>query len=226
MRPAPSERPQQTHRRSAAWIALVVILVGLTLAGFYLPIEIGELWRWGATLAEHPSSIIGVVVIMALLMSFGLPGSLCFWLIAPFHAPWLSVSMLMIGSVAGALGAYHVGKGLGQTWRPGKLARHILHLLSKRSDFFTQCALRILPGFPHSFVNLASGVLRLPLKVFFCAAVLGLAAKWTVYAQAVHGMVSAAQAEQALDFSATLPLILLAVLMVLGSLSKRRFFSH
>lgn len=199
--------------------AVLILLVG----GILLPVDISDLWRWGAEMAGHPLAVIGIVVIMALLMTFGLPGSLCFWLIAPFHAPLLSISMLLVGSVAGALGAYHLGKGLGDAWRPGKLARQVLGLLGKRSDFLVQCALRILPGFPHVFVNLAGGVLRLPLGIFFLAAVVGLGVKWTVYAQAVHGMVSASQAEQALSFGTLLPLIVLAVLLAMGGLAKRRF---
>tara|TARA_R110002051_G_scaffold17586_2_gene51167 strand:+ start:14104 stop:14727 length:624 start_codon:yes stop_codon:yes gene_type:complete len=198
----------------------------LILGAVLLPIEISYLLRWGAELAGHPLAVIGMVIVMALLMSFGLPGSLCFWLIAPFHAPLLSISMLLVGSVAGAMGAYRLGKGLGDAWRPGRLARQVLNLLGKRSDFLTQCALRILPGFPHAFVNLAGGVLHLPLAGFFVAAVVGLAVKWTVYAQAVHGMVSASQAEQALGLGTLLPLIILALLLALGGLAKRWFFSQ
>lgn len=225
MHPLPPD-PQQAQRRSAWWLTLLALIAALTLTAVLLPIDIADLWVWGSALAEHPLAIIGIVVLMAVLMSLGLPGSLCFWLIAPFHAPLLSISMLMTGSVAGALGAYHLGKGLGQAWRPGRLARQVLRLLGKRGDFFTQCALRILPGFPHAFVNLAGGVLRLPLKVFFCAAVLGLGVKWAVYAQAVNGMVSVAQADQALGLSTMLPLIMLAVLMALGGLTKRWFFAQ
>lgn len=217
------ERP--TPNRLPLYLFLTALIV-LIMTGALLPIEINHLLHWGAELASHPLAIIGMVVLMALLMSFGLPGSLCFWLIAPFHAPLFSISMLLVGSVAGAMGAYRVGNGLGSAWRPNQLARRVLHLLSKRSDFLTQCALRILPGFPHAFVNLAGGVLRLPLAGFFAAAVVGLAVKWSVYAQAVHGMVSARQAEQALGFATLLPLIILAALLALGALAKRWLFSR
>lgn len=217
-------RPARTRRSTLALLlaAVFVMILGAAL----LPIDISDLWRWGAELAGHPLAVVGMVIVMALLMSFGLPGSMCFWLIAPFHAPLLSISMLLVGSVAGAMGAYRLGKGLGDAWRPGKLARQVLQLLGKRSDFLTQCALRILPGFPHAFVNLAGGVLRLPWVGFFLAAVVGLGIKWTVYAQAVHGMVSASQAEQALGLATLLPLIILAVLLVLGGLAKRWFLGR
>lgn len=220
-----SEAPMsQPYRRSRSWLLLAGLAV-LILAGVLLPIEIRDLWQWGASIAGHPLAVVGIVVLMAVLMSLGLPGSLCFWLIAPFHAPWLSISMLLAGSVAGALGAYRLGSTLGTAWRPGRLARQVLQLLGKRSDFLTQCALRILPGFPHAFVNLAGGVLRLPLAVYLSAAVIGLGIKWTVYSQAVHGMVSATQAEQAMGVGTMLPLILLAALLALGGLAKRWWLS-
>lgn len=202
----------------------MLILIGfalLLLIAALLPISVGDLWQWGAKLAGHPLAIVGIVVLMAVMMSFGLPGSLLFWIIAPFHAPWLSTSMLLVGSIGGALGAYRVGKRLGDTWRPDKYARQILRLLGKRSDFLTQCALRILPGFPHAFINLAGGVLHLPLLSFSLAALLGLGIKWGLYTHAVHGMVSANQAEQALSVYAMLPLFIFAGLMILGALVRQ-----
>lgn len=204
------------------WPAFALLgLLGLMLAGVLLPVGVGDLLRWGAELAGHPAILLALVLLMAVLMTFGLPGSMCFWLIAPFHAPLVSVPLLVIGSVAGAYGAYRVGHRVGEATRPNRMARQVLKLLAKRSDFLTQCALRILPGFPHAFVNLAAGVLRLPLTSYLLAALLGLSIKWLIYANAVHGMVSARQAEQALDFSTLLPLFALAGLLLLGTIARR-----
>ncbi|TVP92671.1 MAG: hypothetical protein EA348_01995 [Pseudomonadaceae bacterium] len=208
------------HRPRWPLFALLGLLA-LILAGLLLPVGVGDLLRWGAELAAHPATLLALVLMMAVLMTFGLPGSMCFWLIAPFHAPLVSVPLLVIGSVAGAYGAYRVGFRVGAATRPNRMAREVLKLLAKRSDFLTQCALRILPGFPHAFVNLAAGVLRLPLTSYLLAAILGLSIKWLIYANAVHGMVSARQAEQALDFSTLLPLFALAGLMLLGTIARR-----
>ncbi|SDU28299.1 VTT domain-containing protein [Halopseudomonas salegens] len=198
-------------------------LLALLLLGLLQPIGIDELLHWGIALAGHSATLPTLLLLMAALMSFGLPGSLCFWLIAPFYSPLISVPVLVMGSVAGAAGAYALGHRVGSAVRPNRLARQVLTLLARRSDFLTQCALRILPAFPHAFINLAAGVLHLPLTSFLLAAVLGLSIKWLVYAYAVHGMVSARLAEQSLDLSTLLPLFGLAGLLLTGSLVRRHW---
>lgn len=207
--------------RSARWplLALAAIIL-VVLAGLF-SVSTADLFRWGAALTGHPLAMAGIVIGMALMMTFGLPGSLGFWLIAPFQPAIISVPLVTLGCVAGAYGAHRVGAGLGEHWRPTRLARQVLQLLAQRSDFLFQCALRIMPGFPHAFINLSAGVLRLPLSGFLLAALLGLGVKFTVYAQAVQGMVHASQAEEALGWSTMVPLILLAALLALGGFGKR-----
>lgn len=209
------------HHKTLTFACSLALLVAL---GWMLPVTTADLWDWGARVSGHPLAMVGVVLVMAALMTFGLPGSLCFWVIAPFHPLLLSVCMLLIGSVGGALGAYYVGTGLRNTWRTGDMFERLVQLLGKRSDLLTQCALRIMPGVPHALINLAAGVLRLPLITFTSAAILGLGMKWAVYSHAVQGMVSASQAEEALELGAVLPLIVLGVLLVLGRAAQRYWF--
>ncbi|MFZ2290748.1 MAG: VTT domain-containing protein [Halopseudomonas yangmingensis] len=204
---------------------LLAGLLLLMLAGALLPVSVADLLQWGAALASHPLALLGISLGMALLMSVGLPGSLCFWLIAPFHPPLVSVPMLMLGSILGAVGARRLGMTFGDNWRPGRGGRHILQLLARRSDFLTQCAMRTLPGFPHAFINLAAGVLHLPLPGFLLAALIGLGIKWSAYSHAVHGLLNARQAEAALGAGTLLPLAALAGLMLAGSL-LRRLWKH
>jgi uncharacterized membrane protein YdjX (TVP38/TMEM64 family) len=206
------------RHKTATMVSGLALLIIVSLA---IPVTVAELLEWGTRLSGHPLVMLGVVVLMAVLMTFGLAGSLCFWLIAPFHPPWLSVCMLLAGSFSGALGAYRVGVGLGQVWHGSGVSRHIMGLLKKRSDLLTQCALRIIPGVPHALVNLAAGVLRLRLVTFVAAAILGLSVKWTVYSHTVHGMVSASQAEEAMELGALMPLVVLGVLLVLGGAAQR-----
>ncbi len=207
---------------SSRWPQYTALALGIALLiGLLVAIDTADLLRWGAALTGHPMALVLIVLGMMLMMTFGLPGSLGFWLIAPFQPPHISVPLVLLGCVGGAFGAYRVGAGLGERWRPSRAARQVLSLLGRRSDFLFQCALRIMPGFPHAFVNLSGGVLRLPLGMFLLAALLGLGVKFTVYANAVQGMVSASQAEQALGWSTMLPLVLLAMLLGAGGLGRR-----
>jgi membrane protein YqaA with SNARE-associated domain len=207
--------------RSVRWPLFALVALILVLFVGLSSVTTADLFRWGAALTGNPLALAGIVIGMAVMMTFGLPGSLGFWLIAPFQPPIISVPLVTLGCVAGALGAYRVGAGLGERWRPNRLARQVLQLLAQRSDFLFQCALRIMPGFPHAFINLSAGVLRLPVGGFVMAAVLGLGVKFTVYAQAVQGMVHASQADDALGWSTMVPLILLAGLLALGGVGRR-----
>ncbi len=208
------------HWRSLLLVALIV--TGLVLAVWYTP-DLRMFLEWGDRIADQPWAMIAVVVLMAVLFVFALPGSLMFWLIAPFHPPMVSVTMLLIGSLAGTFGAYRMSARLGRDWsRGGARAERLLGLLSHRGDLLTQCALRMLPGFPHSLVNYAGGVLRLPLGTFMLAAFLGLAVKWWVYAGAAFGAVEAIETGDALQLRTLLPLFILAALLLVGTLARRR----
>ena len=197
-----------------------LIVVGVTV-GALQPWGLEDLLAFGRDLAAHPLFKIGVIVGMAGLFTFGLPGSLGFWLIAPFLAPLQATLILLLGSVGGAYGAYLFSSRVGGGWQPEGFGRRIVRLLSEQGGVLTQTALRVLPGFPHSVVNFAGGVLGLGLVGFLGAAVVGLAFKWGVYASAVHGLVEAVEAGDAMDFRTGLPLIALSILLLGGAMAKR-----
>lgn len=205
------------RHKNLVLIALILAMMA-TLAA--MPIDQAQLLEWGAAIAKHPLAIVAVVALMAALMSIGLPGSVCFWLIAPFHAPWLATLMLVAGSSTGAFGAYKLGTRLGDGWQPRRASRHVLRLLHERGDFPTQMALRVLPGFPHAVVNIAAGVLGLRLWIFLLAAVVGLSVKWGVYTSAVHGVRSAQASGSLLDASVMLPLLVLTALLITGGVIR------
>ena len=97
-----------------------------------------------------------------------------------------------------------------------------MEVLERRSDLMTQCALRILPGFPHSVINFAAGLRNIPLKTYLVAAALGLSIKWGVYSSAIYGALEAIEEEDALQFDVVLPLIALALLLLIGAWYRRR----
>jgi uncharacterized membrane protein YdjX (TVP38/TMEM64 family) len=208
------------RRHWASLLLGVLMLAGLVLASWHTR-ELAQFLEWGDRIADLPVAIVAVVVLMAVLFTFALPGSLVFWVIAPFHSPLVSVIMLLTGSVAGAFGAHRFSHRVGKRWSPGTNAARMVELLELRSDLLTQTALRVFPGFPHSFVNYAGGVLGLPLGPFLLAALLGLTVKWGVYATAVHGAVEAIETGDALHLGTVLPLFALAGLLLLGAFARR-----
>lgn len=178
--------------------------------------------QWAAQTTHHPVVIIGVMVIMAVTLSIGLPGSIGLWLIAPFYPPLIATVMLTLSSVAGALGAYQLAARASQRWSPKGLTLKVMQMLEQRSDLMTQCALRVLPGFPHSVINFAAGLRGISLKTYLLAAALGLSIKWGVYSSAIYGALEAIEEGNALQFDVVLPLIALAILLLAGAWYRRR----
>jgi len=199
----------------------VLVLLGLALAAWQ-PVGLVELLHYGQVVSEMPLVITAIIVVMIVLFSFGLPGSMGLWLIAPFQPPLVATVLLVFASVTGALGAYAVSNKLGAGWKPSGFGLRMVTLLEKRGDLFTQIALRVLPGFPHSVINFAAGVLLLPLLVFTVSAVIGLTIKWAVYASAIHGLADAVEAGSPIQASTIAPLIILSVLLLLGVWARGR----
>ncbi len=178
--------------------------------------------QWASQTSHHPVVIVGVMLIMAVTLAIGLPGSIGLWLIAPFYPPIIATLMLTLSSVVGALGAYQIAARAGKNWNPSGLTLKVMKMLEQRSDLMTQCALRILPGFPHSVINFAAGLRGISLKTYLLAATIGLAMKWGVYSSAIYGALEAIEEENALQFDVVIPLIALAVLLLIGAWLRRR----
>lgn len=215
-----SEKHGKSAVASRMWVLPALIVVGLSI-GALQPWGVDELLAFGRDLAGYFWFQAAVVLLMVVLFTFGLPGSLGFWLIAPFQTPMISTLLLVLGSVGGAYGAYRFSSRLRGDWEPEGFNSRIVKLLSRQGGVLTQMALRILPGFPHSVVNFAGGVLGLRITGFLGAAVVGLTVKWGVYASAVSGLVEAVEVGEALDFRTLLPLIALSLLLLGGALAKR-----
>jgi uncharacterized membrane protein YdjX (TVP38/TMEM64 family) len=215
----PGFRLDWWRRNVPVLLPLVLVAVGFYVA-FSGIVDVAALLSWGDRIADQPAAIVGVVVVMAVLFTLAMPGSLCLWVVAPFHPPLVSVGILLTGSIAGSLGAYLAARWMGGDWvreRGGT----VLRLLRTRGDFLTQCMLRLLPGFPHSVVNYACGMLGLPMATFLGAAVVGLAIKWMVYASAVHGAAEALEAGDPLSTDALIPMSVLAGFLLAATLLRR-----
>lgn len=193
--------------------------------GVWQPVSIDTIMGWGHRFASEPMALAAVIIVQGLMFAFALPGSLLIWFVAPFLAPLVAVPVLLAGSLVGVAGGYVVSSRLGGDWRP----RHgawLIDIVERRSDFFTQCALRVLPGCPHWVVNYSAGVLRLPLMTVLLAAAVGLSMKWTVYASAIHGIGSAAEARGEIGMTLVLPLVVLTAFLFVGSVLRRRLIAR
>lgn len=202
------------------WILPLAVIAGLVIA-VWQPVGLDELLARGERIGSAPLYLTLVVVLMAVMFTLGMPGSTGLWLIAPFNPPLISTVLLVTASTGGAVGAYVLAGHLHRDWQPSAMSNRVMEVLERHGDVLTQSAFRMLPGFPHSVINFAGGLLRLPLAGFIAAAVFGLSVKWAVYASAVHGITDAVAAGSVLRLDTLAPLFIL-VLMVLASAWFRR----
>ncbi|MCE8013387.1 TVP38/TMEM64 family protein [Billgrantia desiderata] len=210
-------------RRRWRWVAMGASATMAAYVWFWHSPDLTAIRHWVEQTSHHPLVVIGVMLTMAVTLAVGLPGSIGLWLIAPFYPPHIATPMLILGSVSGALGAYYLAARVGERWNPKGLTRKIMEMLTKRGDLLTQCALRVLPGFPHSVINYAAGLCRLPLSTFVMAAALGLGIKWAVYASAIHsGLQAVSRGDDFITLDLILPLIALALLLLVGAWMRRR----
>lgn len=210
-----------SNRNIKRLVLLVLVLVGLVLA-VWQPIEIATLLKWGQLIGTSPLIVAAAMILIAGLFTFGLPGSLGLWLIAPFNPPWLATLLLVTASTIGALGGYAFSAHIENSRQGSPRSDKVVKVLRRNGDVFTLTALRMLPGFPHSAINFGCGGLRLPLPGFISSTVVGCSIKWGVYASAIHGITDMVEADDAIRIDALLPLFLLVVLGLVGAWVRRK----
>lgn len=212
---------KQPAFRAGPAVLLACVVAGAVL-GIWQPVELRVVLDWGQRITGHPATPVLVIAAMAVLFTFAMPGSLCVWLVAPFQPPAVATAILVAGSVLGAFGAWQLASRLGGGWPMGPRSERIKNALAARSDFAMLCALRVLPGFPHSVVNYAGGILRIALPRFLLTAALGLTVKWGVYTSAIQSGVGAAEKGLWIEPAELVPLVVLALLLMAGDWACRR----
>lgn len=207
------------------WAAAFAVAAMLAYIWLWYSPDLMAVKRWAATMSHHPVVVVTVMLTMAVTLAIGLPGSIGLWLIAPFYPPLVATVMLTISSVAGAWGAYLLAARVGERWQPKGLTLKVMDTLKARSDLLMQCAMRVLPGFPHSVINFAAGLGHIALGRYLLAAALGLAVKWAVYSSAIYGALEAIEEEDPLQMDVLLPLLALTALLLAGAWYRRRLES-
>lgn len=200
---------------------LMLVIIGFFVA-VWQPFSIESLLEWGRSMSRNPFTAVSLIFLQAFMLALALPGTLILWVVAPFYNPHLAALMLTAGSVIGAAGAYWIsGKIRGRAPSEDRSGR-IVTLLRKRGDLFMQLVLRVLPGFPHSVINYAAGMLGLPIGTFLVAAALGLSVKWLVYASSIHALVDVSTGTEQLGIDTVAPLLLLAVFLGMGGIVQHK----
>jgi len=216
----PASPPDRSDRRPWGLALLVLLLV----AGVVLE-RIGVLdWRAGLAVAQGYSDRWWLAPALALatasLFAASLPGSLMVWIVGILLPPELAAPVFVAGATAGALGARSLALVAGGDRVPED--DRLLRLLARRSDFATLLAVRIAPGFPHSAINLAAGILRVPLARFLVSSALGFAIKGTLYVTAIHQATLVASPDGAISWRTVTPLVAISLLLLLGPALLRR----
>ena len=188
------------------------ILVLAALAVLGIALDALDLVDWSRVLAQ------------LVLFTFGQPGSILFWAAALLYPPPLATLILTAGGTAGALGAYLFARRLTRLDVSAARGHRLFDILERQGDFFTLCALRVLPGMPHSAINYASGTLALPLPRFLAATALGLALKSYLYSAALHiaATTGATGLSDLLRLDVLAPLLAIALLLLPGRFLRRR----
>ncbi len=218
--------PTSPNRR-LPWGLVMVLL--LALLGFALE-RAGILdWRTGVALAQsHAGSwwlAPALALVTALLYAASLPGSLMVWIVGILYPPAIAAPVFVVGGLAGAFGAYLLARTAGRSGAspagdagPGR----VLRILGQRSDFATLLGVRVAPSFPHSAINLAAGLLRVPPGRFLASTALGLTIKGTLYVSAIHQAAGATTMEGAISWRTLVPLAGLALLLLIAPPLVRR----
>lgn len=205
-------------------LALLAALVAVGLAAHAL-----DLVDWRAVLAYARGHAAqwwlapALVLLQVLLFTFALPGSAVLWLASPLYAPAAATAILTSGGCLGALAAYAFARRLAGASLERLQSSRGYRIMRREGDFLVLCALRVAPGVPHSVLNYAAGVLRLPLLPFAAAAAVGFGVKAYLYSSVIHQALAAGAPAELLSPATLWPLVALAaVLLVAHGVRRRR----
>lgn len=203
---------------------LALLALGLLL-GFAAPVDWHGLHARLHVLAGHPWGAAAVAACLAAAMvalyALALPGSALILPAALLYHPAVAAALIAAGGGLGALAAHGLSRRLGASWSAKAARSEVYRVLQRNSDFVTLCALRVLPGFPHSFLNYGAGLLGVPRGRLFLSAVVGFGVKGYLYASAVHNVAAAGEAAGLVRLETSWPLLALAALLLAGRLVRR-----
>lgn len=202
-----------------------LILLFLILLGFILHHTRIVDWRQLLEQIERFSDYwwVGFLVLCLKVVFYALamPGSSLIWVSAILYEPVQSTLLIIFGGTVGGLLGYFFSQSITQRDKMAQKDSVFFGFLKKNSNFFALCAVRILPGFPHSVINYGSGILHVPLARFVMTTLAGFAVKGFVYSYAIHEAMEASSIAELNSLQTLWPLLFLAALLVAGHLFQR-----
>jgi len=204
------------------------ILVLAALAALGIALEALDVVDWPAVLhwaRRHAGDWrvpAAIVLAQTVLYTVAQPGSILFWVAALLYSAPVSTLILTSGGTAGALGAYLFARRFTRVYVSTARRHRLFEILERQGDFLTLCALRVLPGMPHSAINYAAGILGLPLARFASATALGFAIKSYLYSSAVAAAAGSAAPADLVRLDVLGPLLAIALLLLFGRIAYRR----
>ena len=212
------------RRAAGAWRVAVVLLAVLVALVLYSRVG---MWsspeQWQSSGAGFVTAFV-IVLIMTASLACGLTASY-FLILTPLLFPlhW-SALITTTGCVLGAAVGYLLAGFVGGAWAARFKDGRVRRFLSTHSSFLALFGLRLAPS-PHSVVNYAAGLARIPLARFIVATLAAMAIKSYVYATAVQNAVGAGSATGAVSAPVVLSLFAVAALSLLGHVLTRRYMS-
>lgn len=177
--------PRSARRWLKRWPVAAVALVAfvLVLAWRYSPLgEWAEVEHLAAPMRAVAASGWAPLAVLGIYLAAGLtmfPITVLIGVTAMVFGPWEGVLYSGVGSIAGALVGYALGRFMGDRapvpWRSrdGRLARLIRTFAD--NGVIGMASLRMLPVAPFTLINLAAGVVRIRFVDFALGSTLGLA---------------------------------------------------
>jgi uncharacterized membrane protein YdjX (TVP38/TMEM64 family) len=164
-------------------------------------------WAW--------SLILGIKIVFYAL---ALPGSSLIWVAAVLYKPLQATLLIVCGGTLGGFAGYFISKRISQKDNSEEKKNNSMFFdfLEKNSNFLALCAVRMVPGIPHSVINYGSGILNVPWLRFVSATMIGFAVKGFVYASAIHETIEISDISEIGKLQTLWPLLILAGLMMLG----------
>ncbi len=209
-------------------ILKVLFLTALLAAGIYSQktglLDLSSAATWAEQYSHSLWLALLSVAVQLIMYMLAFPGSIIMWSLGVIYQPWAATILVTAGGVTGGVAAYYFALFMSSSWTAKFSSSKAFTVLQRNSGFLQLCALRCLPGFPHSFINYSSGILRVSLFPFIMSTALGFAVKGFIYCSAIYTAFHLEENEAVISISNLWPLAALVLFSLLGAAIQKKYF--